>query len=213
MQNGDRGFTEHHFGRSSSFSENAHNSWTPWHIHFKFCILIYFNIVRPLPCKTVTRLCRASFWPVKPLKSRVSFWLRSFSENAHLYAYVFKHCTAQWLVQTLVCKRSRGFTEHHFGWSSSFSENAHISSTPGYIWSKFCILMYFKMPCKTVGRSRVMHITVSWFQLILAISIFMGILNFMLTWAEHEESLITSGPVVCIRREQVAYNLCWLDEY
>ena len=60
-----RGFAEHHFGRSSSFSENAHNSWTPWYICFKFCILMYFNIVQPLPCKTVTRLCRASFWPVE----------------------------------------------------------------------------------------------------------------------------------------------------
>ena len=99
-----RGFVEHHFGRSSSFSENAHNSWTPWYIHFKFCILMYFNIVRPLPCKTVTRLCRASFWPVKPLKWRASFWSSSFSENAHLYTYVFKHCIVQWLVQPLVCK-------------------------------------------------------------------------------------------------------------
>ena len=60
-----RGFAEHHFGRSSSFSENAHNSWTPWYNHFKFCILMYFNIVQPLPCKTVTRLHRASFWPVE----------------------------------------------------------------------------------------------------------------------------------------------------
>ena len=42
-----RGFVEHHFGRSSSFSEKAHNSWTLWYIHFKFCILMYFNIVRP----------------------------------------------------------------------------------------------------------------------------------------------------------------------
>ena len=101
-----RGFVEHHFGRSSSFSENAHNSWTPWYIHFKFCILMYFNIVRPLPCKTrlVTRLCRALFWPVKPLKWRASFWSSSFSENAHLYTYVFKHCIVQWLVQPLVCK-------------------------------------------------------------------------------------------------------------
>ena len=35
-----------------SSSENAHNSWTVWYIHFKFCILMYFNIVQPLPCKT-----------------------------------------------------------------------------------------------------------------------------------------------------------------
>ena len=60
-----RGFAEHHFGRSSFFSENAHNSNTPWYICFKFCILMYFNIVYPLPCKTVTRLRRASFWPVE----------------------------------------------------------------------------------------------------------------------------------------------------
>ena len=60
-----RGFVEHHFGRLSSLSENAHNSWTPSYIYFKFCILMYLNIVQQLPCKTVTRLCQASFWPVK----------------------------------------------------------------------------------------------------------------------------------------------------
>ena len=31
------------FGRSSSFSENAHNSWTAWYILFEFCILMYFE--------------------------------------------------------------------------------------------------------------------------------------------------------------------------
>ena len=50
-----QGFAEHHFGWSSSFSENAQNSWTPWYNHLKFCILMYFYIVQPLPCKTVTR--------------------------------------------------------------------------------------------------------------------------------------------------------------
>ena len=45
-----RGITEHHFGRSSSFSENAHNSWAAWYIWFKFCILYVFNIVQPLVC-------------------------------------------------------------------------------------------------------------------------------------------------------------------
>ena len=33
------------FGRSSSFSQNAHNSRTAWYILFKYCILLYFNIV------------------------------------------------------------------------------------------------------------------------------------------------------------------------
>ena len=27
--------------------------------------VMYFNIVQPLPCKTVVRLCRASFWSVE----------------------------------------------------------------------------------------------------------------------------------------------------
>ena len=33
------------FGRSSSLSENAHNSWTAWYILFKFCncVLMYFE--------------------------------------------------------------------------------------------------------------------------------------------------------------------------
>ena len=49
-----RGFIEHHFGRLSSFSENAHNSCTAWYVLFKFCILMYFIIAQPLNCKTVT---------------------------------------------------------------------------------------------------------------------------------------------------------------
>ena len=60
-----QGFTGHHFGLSRSFGENAHNSWTGWYIWFKFCILMYFNIVQPLVWKKVTRLHWASFWPVK----------------------------------------------------------------------------------------------------------------------------------------------------
>ena len=49
-----------------STSEKAHNSWIPSYIHvwFKFCMLMYFNIVQPPACKTVTRLHRASFWLV-----------------------------------------------------------------------------------------------------------------------------------------------------
>ena len=34
---------------------------------FKFCILLYLKIVQALVCKTVTRLHRASVWPVKLL--------------------------------------------------------------------------------------------------------------------------------------------------
>ena len=88
-----RGFAKHHFGRSSSFSENAHNSWTPWYIFFKFCILMYFNIVQPLPCKTVTRLCRASFWPVTNLLSIHSFWQR---KPICLHSTWVVHFTVSW---------------------------------------------------------------------------------------------------------------------
>ena len=40
-----RGFAEHHFGRSSCFSENACNSETAWYVLIKFCILINLNII------------------------------------------------------------------------------------------------------------------------------------------------------------------------
>ena len=33
----------------------------------KFCLVNYFNIFQPLVCKTVTRLHRATFWPVELL--------------------------------------------------------------------------------------------------------------------------------------------------
>ena len=45
MRNGEEvtGFTEHQFGRTSSFSENAQNSWIPWYnILIKFCMLSDF---------------------------------------------------------------------------------------------------------------------------------------------------------------------------
>ena len=77
-----------------SASENAHNSWTLWYIHFKFCILMYFNIVQPLPCKTVTRLCRASFWPVTNLLSIHSIWQR---KPICLHSTRVVHSTVSWL--------------------------------------------------------------------------------------------------------------------
>ena len=36
-----QGFTEHHFGRSMSFRENAHNSWTTWYILIQFSIILH----------------------------------------------------------------------------------------------------------------------------------------------------------------------------
>ena len=38
------------------------------YVLFKFYLLVYFNIAEHLVCKTVTRLHRASFWPVERFK-------------------------------------------------------------------------------------------------------------------------------------------------
>ena len=48
-----RGFAEHHFGQSMSFSKNAHTSCTTPYILIKFSILIHFNTVETLVYKTV----------------------------------------------------------------------------------------------------------------------------------------------------------------
>ena len=50
-----RGFAEHQTSRSCSVSEIAHKSWITWYIWIKCCSLVYFNIVQPVVCKTVTR--------------------------------------------------------------------------------------------------------------------------------------------------------------
>ena len=85
-----RGFVEHHFGQFSSFSENAHNSRTPWYIHFKFCILMFFNIFWPLPSKTGTRLCRVSFWQVKLII---------------IYLLRIVHITVSWFLYMIILRR------------------------------------------------------------------------------------------------------------
>lgn len=61
MQNPGRVLTEHYFGRSSSFSQNADDSWAAWYIWTNFCILMHFNIARPLVNKSATRLHRALY--------------------------------------------------------------------------------------------------------------------------------------------------------
>ena len=66
MQNGDKASPSNIFFRSSSFRENAHNPG-PNGIFCSNYILMYFNIVQQLVCKTVTRLHRASFWSVELL--------------------------------------------------------------------------------------------------------------------------------------------------
>ena len=48
-----------------SVSENVHYSCTTWIIWFKFGIIMYFNIVYPLVCRTVTRLHWESSWLVE----------------------------------------------------------------------------------------------------------------------------------------------------
>ena len=140
-----RGFTKHQFGRSSSFSENAHNSWTAWYIWFKFCILMYFNIVQPLVCNPVTWLHRASFWPVK-----------LFFENAYnswtawCIWFKFVYLCILTLSSEWYAKRWRGFTEHYNHCvspsvcpsvrPSTVSENAYNSWTAWKFLIQFCIL-------------------------------------------------------------------------
>ena len=68
LQNGDEVSPSNIFGWSRSFSENAHKSGPHGIFFFKFHIHMYFSIVKQLVCKTVTRLHRASFWPVKLFK-------------------------------------------------------------------------------------------------------------------------------------------------
>ena len=109
-----RGFTEHDFGRSSSFSENAHNSWTLWYICFKFCILMYLNIVQPLLCKTVTRLRQASFWLVELSLVKMLITL----EPHGIFASNFVSLCTLTLSDHYHAKRWRGFAEHHFGRSN-----------------------------------------------------------------------------------------------
>ena len=93
-----RGFAEYQLKIWDQFVK-MFISWTPWYIPFKFCILMYFNIVQPLPCKKVTRLRRASFGR--------SSW---FSKNAH-YSLTpwynhFKFCILMYfnIVRPLPCK-------------------------------------------------------------------------------------------------------------
>ena len=82
-----RGFAEHQHNLLCSVSRNPHISWTLWDIWIKFCILTYFNILQPLVCETLTRVCRASFWPVRP----------SVSVNVHnswtTWYILIKYCT------------------------------------------------------------------------------------------------------------------------
>ena len=102
-----RGFVKHHFGWSSSFTENAHNSWTPWYIHFNFCILMYFNIVRRVP----------TIYVLSKNKKIITFF--------HLKITIFTAVKYCYILYGHVCvmsychaKRWRGFTEHHFSRSN-----------------------------------------------------------------------------------------------
>ena len=66
-----RGFAEHQSSLLWSVSENPHTSLLLWDIWIEFCMLFYFNIAQPLVYKTVTRVCRASFWPVEVVSENV----------------------------------------------------------------------------------------------------------------------------------------------
>ena len=110
------------------FNKNAHNSWTACYILFKFCILLYFNIVQPLVCETVKRLHRAATWPVN---------LLIFDKI--LYAYVFLHFPATGMQNGARLYRAT------FLPSSSVSENAHDSWPHGIFSSNFIYLCILKL--------------------------------------------------------------------
>ena len=119
-----------------SVSENAHNSWTPWYIDFKFCILMYFNIVQPLPCKMWRDFTEHHFGR-RALLVKMLVTL----EPCGIFASNFVYLCILTLSSHCHAVRWRGFVEHHFGRSSSFSENAHNIWTLWFIHFKFCIHM------------------------------------------------------------------------
>ena len=59
MQNGDKASPMTSFAVQALLVKKGQNFWTAWYILIKFCMLMYFNI-KPLVCKTVTRLHRAT---------------------------------------------------------------------------------------------------------------------------------------------------------
>ena len=107
--------------RPSPVSEKVHNSLTTRYIFITFCTHMHANITWPLACEVPgiwqMWVCYSAIDPLVKILITLEpygiFWM-------HTYIFVQPPCYA---------KRWRGFAEHHFGQSSSFSENAHNSGT------------------------------------------------------------------------------------
>ena len=65
MRNGDKASPSINLAGQALLVKKGQNSWTAWYIRIKLCMLMYFNILQRLVCKTVTRLNRATFWQVE----------------------------------------------------------------------------------------------------------------------------------------------------
>ena len=98
------GVAMHLFGRPRSFSENAHNSWTAPYILIKCCILLHFNIVETLVCKTVRLSLAGRCHMLITLESHGIVW----SNFAYLYILTLSR---HWYA-----KRWWGFAEHQSGY-------------------------------------------------------------------------------------------------
>ena len=119
-------FTKHHFGRSSSFGENAHTSWTMRCIWFKLCILMYFNIVQPKWWRGFTE---------HHLADRAVLVKMLITLGQHgIFCFDFVYLCILNIAQPLMCKMLTRLHRASFCRSSSFNENAHILLN-------FCILL------------------------------------------------------------------------
>ena len=146
-----QGFTEHNFGRSGSFGENAHSSWIGWFLGSNFvyiCILTLSSHWYEKGDKASPSIILAG--QALLVKMLITLELHCIFGSNFVYIYILKF-RSHWYA-----KRLQSFTEHHFGRSSSFNWNAYNSWTACYILFKFWILMYFNnvqsLVCKTVSR-------------------------------------------------------------
>ena len=79
---------------------------------------MYFNIVQPLVYKKVTIILAGQTLLVKMLITLVPHGIFCLNCVYLCILTLSSHCYE---------KMWRGLTEHHFGWSISFGENAHNS--------------------------------------------------------------------------------------
>ena len=71
-------------------------------VYFDQILHTYFNIVQTLVCKTMSRVCQASFWPAKVLvKMLITLELHGIFDR-NLHSYTFYHCLEVVFVKMLI---------------------------------------------------------------------------------------------------------------